>query len=142
MLRNTTLLSLCLATALTACGDNGPAENAKKAKKSKKQKTTKTEKKAPEAAGEYTAKQEELSGKPLPALALSQAWFLKDAQGKSKPGPARLEIWRRTPAGWYSSLLEDAESNVFHKAIIEEGRSIITIGAMGAKMKRWTSIGT
>ena len=140
MLRKTTLLSLCLASALIACGDQGPAENAKKAKTSKKTNTAKADKKEKTAAadGEYVAKQEALSGNPLPALALSQAWFMKDAQGKSKPGPARLEIWRRTPAGWFSSLLEDPESNVFHKAIIEEGRSVVTIGAMGAKLKRWT----
>ena len=137
MLRNTTFFSLCLATALTACGGGGPAQNAKDAKTSKKTTATTTDKKAEVAPGEYVAKQEALSGNPLPALALSQAWFLKDAQGKSKPGPARLEIWRRTPAGWFSSLLEDPESNVFHKAIIEDGRSILTIGAMGAKLKRW-----
>jgi hypothetical protein len=134
MFRIATLSALALATALSACGDD-------KKKKSKKKKTgtVKTEPaKITPVAGEYKPQQEPLSGNPLPALVLSQAWFMKDAKGKSQPGPARLEIWRRTPAGWFSSLLEDDESNVFHKAIIGDDRSIITIGAMGANLKRWT----
>jgi hypothetical protein len=129
-----TLSLLALSTVFAACGDDKPK------KKSKKTGTVKAEptKLTPPKTDKYTAKQEALSGNPLPALVLSQAWFMKDAKGKSKPGPARLEIWRRTPAGWFSSLLEDDESNVFHKAIIGDDRSILTIGAMGAKLKRWT----
>jgi hypothetical protein len=88
-------------------------------------------------SGEYQAKQDAIVGKKAPALLLSQAWFMKDAQGKSKPGPARLEIWREGAAGWNFTRLEDPESNVFHKAVLSEDGSILTISAMGAHLKRW-----
>jgi len=135
MFRSSSFLALCLASSLAACGDDKP--KAKKKTKAKKAKTEKVEKAAP-VAGEYKAKQESIHGDPAPTLVLSQAWFLKDAQGKSQPGPARLEIWRKLPMGWFPRLLEDEESNVFHKAIIGDDRSILTIGAMGANLKRWT----
>jgi len=133
MFRMPTLSFLALAVTLTACGDDKPKKEAKKTGTVKE-----PVKLTPPTADKYKAKQEALSGKPLPALVLSQAWFLKDKKGKSQPGPARLEIWRRTPAGWFSTLLEDDESNVFHKAIVGDDRSILTIGAMGANLKRWT----
>ena len=60
---------------------------------------------------------------------------MKDAAGKSKPGPARLEIWREGAAGWNYTRLEDPESNVFHKAILSDDGSILTIGAMGAHLE-------
>jgi hypothetical protein len=84
--------------------------------------------------------QEALTGGPYPALLLSQAWFWKDAQGKSRPGPARLSIWRQTPDGWQTTRLEDADSNVFHKALLQEG-SVLTIGAEQALLKRWRHAG-
>lgn len=90
----------------------------------------------PAAPAAYVAKQEPLVGGPYPTLLLSQAWFLT-VDGKPKPGPARLEIWRQGPAGWVTTKLEDPDSNVFHKAIMEKDGSILTIGAMGAHLKRW-----
>ena len=83
------------------------------------------------------AVQQPLVGGPYPALLLTQAWFYKDAQGKPKPGPARLEIWRQTEQGWQATRLEDADSNVFHKAVPYDG-GIITIGAEQAMLKKWT----
>jgi hypothetical protein len=121
MLR-TTFLTISVLTTLTACGDNEPAPKAEAPKKVVK--------------AEYEAKQDALAGGPYPALILSQAWFTKDAAGKSKPGPARLEIWRKGPAGWNFTRLEDENSNVFHKAILNDGK-ILTIGAMGAHLKQW-----
>jgi hypothetical protein len=87
------------------------------------------------------AVQQPLSGGPYPTIILSQAWFLKDAAGKPKPGPARLEIWRQTPAGWQTTRLEDGESNVFHKPILQSDGSILTIGAEKALLKRWRFTG-
>ena len=78
-----------------------------------------------------------LTGKPRPALLLTQAWFYSDADGNPRPGPARLDIWREGPAGWDYTRVEDPESNVFHKAIPYEG-GILTIGAEDAKLKKWT----
>jgi hypothetical protein len=81
--------------------------------------------------------QQALKGGPYPAIVLSQAWFWKNAEGKSAPGPARLEIWRQTPDGWLATRLEDGQSNVFHKAIVSPDGSILTIGAEKALLKRW-----
>ncbi len=121
MLR-TTFMTVSTFAALTACGGEEPAPKAETPKKAVK--------------AEYEAKQDALAGGPFPSLLLSQAWFMKDSAGKSKPGPARLEIWRKGPAGWNFTRLEDADSNVFHKAILNDGK-ILTIGAMGAHLKQW-----
>jgi hypothetical protein len=84
--------------------------------------------------------QEPLEGGPFPAMLVVQSQFLKKA-GKSVPGPARLGIVRKTDGGWDEVVVEDPESNVFHKAIAytaPDGRKgIITIGAMQAKLKFW-----
>jgi hypothetical protein len=81
--------------------------------------------------------QQALSGPKRPALLLAQAWFWTDAEGRPKPGPARLDIWREGSGGWEYTRLEDADSNVFHKAMpYEDG--ILTIGAEGAMLKKWT----
>ena len=80
---------------------------------------------------------EPLEGGPFPALLLAQAQFVKGADGKQKPGPALLTIWRQTAEGWKATRLEDPESNVFHKAIPYQG-GILTIGAEDAWLKKWT----
>jgi hypothetical protein len=81
--------------------------------------------------------QESLEGGPYPTLLVAQAWFYKDEANRPKPGPARLELWRETPDGWRATRLEDGDSNVFHKAIAVDG-GIVTIGAEGANLKKWT----
>ena len=68
---------------------------------------------------------------------LSQAWFYKDAGGKSKPGPARLQIWRKNGDKWKATRLEDADSNVFHKALLLEDGSILTAAGEKAMLKKW-----
>lgn len=80
---------------------------------------------------------EPLSGGPAPSLLLAQAWFWKDAAGKAKPGPARLEIWREVSGSWKPTRVEDADSNVFHKAIPYQG-GLVTVGGEKAVLKRWT----
>lgn len=76
------------------------------------------------------------TGGPYPTLLLSQAWFTRE-EGKPKPAPARLEIWRKGPQGWERTRLEDPDSNVFHKALPYEG-GLLTIGAEKAMIKKWT----
>ncbi len=78
-----------------------------------------------------------LTGPTRPALLLTHAWFWTDAEGAPKPGPARLDIWRDGNDGWSRTRLEDPDSNVFHKAMPYEG-GILTIGAEGAKLKKWS----
>ena len=120
------LSTIALVLSLAACGGDD----------SKSKKTAAKEATPAKPAAAYTAKQEPLVGGPYPTLLLSQAWFLT-VDGKPKPGPARLEIWRQGPAGWVTTKLEDPDSNVFHKAILNKDGSILTIGAMGAHFKRW-----
>ena len=122
--------TIALFFGLTACGGDEPVTADKAA--------TGPKTPPPAASGAYQAKQDPIVGDKTQALLLSQAWFMKDANGKSKPGPARLEIWRKGPAGWNFTRLEDPESNVFHKSILSDDGSILTIGAMGAHLKRWT----
>jgi hypothetical protein len=80
-------------------------------------------------------------------LLLAQAQFRteKGADGKdlSVPGAAKLTLVTKTPNGWESSLLEDPESNVFHKAMWFSpapgagGPGILTIGGNAARLKLW-----
>ncbi len=112
----TALPALALAAACTSGGEDKPAAS---------------------AGGAPTPAREALTGPARPALLLTQAWFYKDADGKSKPGPARLDIWRETDGRWGHTRLEDADSNVFHKAIPWAG-GILTIGAERALLKKWT----
>ena len=44
--------------------------------------------------------QDPLTGDAGPSLLVTQAWFWKDENGSSQPGPARLEIWRSEESGW------------------------------------------
>jgi len=80
-------------------------------------------------------------------LLLAQAQFRteKGAEGKdlSVPGAAKLTLVTRTPNGWENSLLEDPESNVFHKALWFSpppgagDPGILTIGGNAARLKLW-----
>jgi hypothetical protein len=72
-------------------------------------------------------------------LVLSLAQFVtKD--GKSVPGPARLEFLYRSGGTWRTSALEDPQSNVFHKAMLypaEDGPRLLTLGGTAAIVKAW-----
>lgn len=84
---------------------------------------------------------------PLPALLMSQAQFVS-VDGKIKPGPAKLVIWRTDGENWFDEVIEDEGSNVFHKALPYEG-GILTIaaGQIGfdppkpAQLRHWTKTG-
>jgi len=80
-----------------------------------------------------------------PDLMLAQAQFSKkrgeDGKEGPVPGPARLIFLYQKNSEWSSEILEDPESNVFHKALFfkpingEEG--ILTIGGNKAALKLW-----
>ena len=79
-------------------------------------------------------------------LYLSQAQFIKEtdpATGETttRPGPARLVIWSMTADGWQKEVVEDSESDVFHKAAwsqpVQGEPGILTIGAREAQLKIW-----
>ena len=96
---------------------------------------------APAPVEKPPIRQEALEGGPYPTLLVSQAQFIeqKGPDGKTipVPGPAKLTIVRETPDGWVVSVLEDGDSNVFHKAMPYEGE-ILTIGGNKAMLKTWS----
>ena len=128
------LISMLSLVALIGCGDETPSANESPAKTE----PTAAEKPAPKAKVDPPKPaQEPLMGEAAPSLLVTQAWFWKDENGDSQPGPARLEIWRSQQDGWKRFRVEDADSNVFHKAIpFQDG--ILTIGAERALLKHWT----
>lgn len=73
-------------------------------------------------------------------LAYSQ-FPVRDGRVVPEPGAARLEILTRRGGEWRLDVLEDEESNVFHKAMVYEppggAPGILTIGAMGAAVRLW-----
>jgi hypothetical protein len=121
------LLSLAACTGAEAPEGGAPAGDGAKAGKAK----------AKAEAPAYVPLQQAIEGAPAPAILLSQAWFLKDANGKPKPGPARLQVWRKGADGWQATLLEDGESNVFHKALATDA-GLLTIAGEKAMLKRWS----
>jgi len=82
-----------------------------------------------------------IAGDPQPALFVAQAQFVEtpgpDGKPKSVPGFAKLLIVRHSPQGWTSSVLEDPDSNVFHKAMQTAG-GLLTIGGNQALLRGWT----
>jgi len=72
----------------------------------------------------------------MPALVITQAQFIDDENGKPKPGPARMTILRNDGSRWFEEVVEDPDSNVFHKGMPWRD-GILTIGAMKAKLKHW-----
>ncbi len=82
----------------------------------------------------------------MPDLVLTQAQFhdVKGADGKVKsvPGAAKMVLVYKTDSGWDYEVVEDSQSNVFHKAIpynTPAGETgLLTIAANEAMLKYWT----
>jgi FG-GAP-like repeat len=79
-----------------------------------------------------------------PVLLVAQAQFVDktgpDGKTVPVPGPAKLTIVRLAPGGAEAQVVEDPESNVFHKALPWDG-GILTIGATRALLKTWQRAG-
>ncbi len=132
-------LSLLLLPLTVACGEaDEPGADAPAAKAP----AAKADADAPAAKAPAEDKHElandALDGGPYPAILLGEAWFTKE-NGKPVPGPARLEIFRKTPDGWQRSRLEDGDSNVFHKVMPYDG-GLLSIGAEKAMVKTWKQV--
>jgi hypothetical protein len=92
-----------------------------------------------------TVRRDALEGGPFPAILMVQAQFEMvtgdDGRSKPVPGPAKLAIIRKRPDRWEAVVVEDDESNVFHKAVPfplpDGGNGILTIGAEEARLKLW-----
>ncbi|MEQ1506312.1 MAG: VCBS repeat-containing protein [Myxococcota bacterium] len=77
---------------------------------------------------------------PLPTLIMVQAQFVNGPDGRPKPGPARMTLYRTDGTDWFPEVIEDPDSNVFHKGIPWRD-GILTIGAMKAMIKHWKKEG-
>ena len=83
----------------------------------------------------------QVSGPTLPnGIALALAQFVTEG-GKPKPGPARVEFLYLKDGTWQTSFIEDADSNVFHKAMVYDrghGPELLTLAGTGAHVKTWS----
>ncbi len=71
-------------------------------------------------------------------LIIGYSPFEADDQGRYvRPAPARLEMLVRRGGEWRVSAITDTDSNVFHKGVFLDD-ALVTIGGMGAYVKRWT----
>jgi hypothetical protein len=106
------------------------------------QQTTPAQKEKPAATPETP---ETSTGIPdtLPnGLLLAYSQFqVVDGRATANPGPARLDILTRKGGEWKTETVEDAQSNVFHKAMMLTPRGqapgILTLGGSGAYVKLW-----
>jgi len=118
------------------------------------EKTAPTETQAASAQGTSTGKNEKPADAPkktaaaglpdsLPSgLLLAYSQFqVVDGKATAKPGPARLDILTREGGEWKTETVEDAQSNVFHKAMMLTPRGqapgILSLGGSGAYVKLW-----
>jgi hypothetical protein len=82
------------------------------------------------------------SNEPTPnGLLLSLAVLKRNDHGKPIPQPAQLGILYQDGRDWRYKVIEDPDSNVFHKAMVYEpapGRAgILTLGGTRAVLKLW-----
>jgi hypothetical protein len=93
---------------------------------------------APKKAAASTAVPDSL---PTGLLLAYSQFEVVDGQATANPGPARLDILTREGGEWKTETLEDAQSNVFHKAMVLNPRGqapgILTLGGSGAYVKLW-----
>jgi hypothetical protein len=124
-MRTTVLGGALVLVSLAACGGDDPGAPAVAT--------------APPATAP-APRRDPIAGDPQPTLFVAQARFVEtvgpDGKKTSTPGPAHLLIVRRTASGWTTSVLEDPDSNVFHKAV-ETPEGILTIGGNQALLRTW-----
>ena len=71
------------------------------------------------------------------SLVLALAVLGEHDDGSPKPLPARLGILTREGTTWHHRTLDDAESNVFHKAMAYESQGLLTLSGSKATVKLW-----
>ena len=97
---------------------------------------------APTTTAPATTVSTEVPASLATGLLLSYSQFVvADGQVTANPGPARLELLWRERGEWHTDVLEDPDSNVFHKALVytPPGGSpgILTLGGTRAAVKLW-----
>jgi hypothetical protein len=74
-------------------------------------------------------------------LLVSLAALDEDFEGKIVPQPAQLGILTAEDGSWRYRVVEDADSNVFHKAMAYDSRGVLTLGGTRAMVKLWGADG-
>ena len=103
--------------------------------------TTKTEKQLEDKPAEEkkTAVRTTPEGR---SLLVTQSEFKKDDKGKyTIPDKGALIILQKAGDTFVSEKIEDTESNVFHKALPFDDKSILTLGGNQAILKKWVKKG-
>ena len=131
-MRNWILIPLLAATA-AGCGQ-------------KKEATSDTPEKpaASSATAEAPVKKAVDATAPAPAgesltLLVAESVFKANDQGKyTIPDKAALLLLKASGGTWTTEVIEDTDSNVFHKALPFGDKQILTIGGNDAVLKLWT----
>lgn len=127
-----------LALVLFACGESSERTTAEQAAP---RETPAASESARPPAPTRTPPGETPDALPNGLLFAYSQFPVENGRAGSTPGAARLEIVTRRGGQWHTSVLEDSDSNVFHKALIydpPEGEpGILTIGGMKAVIKLW-----
>src|SRR5262249_46785101 len=93
-----------------------------------------------------TACSRERSVKAAPSsdrsLVLALAVLGENDDGTPKPLPGQIGILTRKDGKWTHRTLEDADSNVFHKAMAYGSEGLLTLGGTKAVVKLWRPNGT
>jgi hypothetical protein len=71
------------------------------------------------------------------SLVLAMAVLGENEDGSPKPLPARAGILTREGSEWRYRFIEDANSNVFHKAMAYGTSGLLTLGGSKASVKLW-----
>jgi hypothetical protein len=78
---------------------------------------------------------------PRGLLVATSRFAVVNGQATAQPQPARLELVYREGGEWRTETIEDAGSNVFHKAMVHTPQGgapgILTLGGMAASVKLW-----
>jgi hypothetical protein len=137
-------LALALALGATGCGSDEPSKETSAAKSVAQ---PQAEPAKPASAAKAAAAAPEAPADLPKALVLGLAAFEEKSSGDTgppKPLPARLEFIYREGGEWKVSFVDDAESNVFHKAMPYEGRGkpeLLSIAGSAATVKLWSKGG-
>ena len=125
--RPITLVALTASISLIACGGgDSESPSADGSGEAVTEVNTKAEHCAPTADGSRSV------------MVTGHSVFKNDAQGNPLPQPAQMRVWCADETGnWKSDIVDDPDSNVFHKIIPMEDGRLITIGAMAAHLKEW-----
>jgi hypothetical protein len=139
MRKSWTILGIVAALGLGACGGGSESGSAPTPPGEPAAESTATPTPPPVAAAAAVAA--DAPTLPRGLLVATSQFRVENGQVTASPGPARLELVTRRDGEWRSEVIEDASSNVFHKALWWAPPSgepgIVTLSGMAASVKLW-----